>query len=260
MTAAARFILPGSRADLAERAGALPVYVTGQFDLRQEVLDRIIGGLGAQMPAAEIIAARGLYDDLDDWKRRWPAEGTLYGAAVVVTSGGPVEMPDGLTRRQMAEFMLRPPFRGGHVVSLAVEIEIASFVAMRRPVAWLGLEFPSSRWLSKFAVESDLPLGWIAALGTETARLYPAADADHFAPIMSAAPPPQWSTSPHVMGRHARARPRRQPMRCARHSPSSGREANRPVLSPKSSGSAKRAFETSFPAAAELRQKRPKER
>jgi hypothetical protein len=55
---AARFILPGSRADLAARAEGGLVYVTGQFNLRQSVLDSILGHLRREMPSAEIIAAR----------------------------------------------------------------------------------------------------------------------------------------------------------------------------------------------------------
>jgi hypothetical protein len=190
--------LPGSCADLAARAGGRPIYVTAQFALARSVLDEALELLRRDMPGAEIIAARGLYEDLfADWHSRWPIERTLYGGAVVVTAGKPAELPDPLP----ADLLSKPlPFRGGHDIPSAVAAEIAAFVEMRRPVAWLAFEAPlppylvAWRWLPRFAVD-ELPR-WrphptlsgvrrMEMISDAGAYLYPAIHAEDFAPVIS---------------------------------------------------------------------------
>jgi hypothetical protein len=172
---AARFILPGGRADLAERAGSQPVYVMAQFHLGRSALDRVVDHLRREMPSTEFIIARDLYGDLADWQCRWPRERTIYGGAVVVTAADP---------RVDDDEPQRAGFRGGHEIQAEIACEISAFVAMRRPVAWIGLEGPSMRWLSRFAVEMRMPIGvWVRS--DAGAFLYSAIDAEHLAPVIS---------------------------------------------------------------------------
>jgi hypothetical protein len=178
--------LPGSRADFAARAGGLPIYVTGQFDLAQSALDDALEDLRREMPAAEIIPARGLYESVADWERRWPIERTLYGAAVVVTSGAAADLPDPISAGTLSKL----PFRGGHEIRPEVATEIAAFVEMRRPVAWCGIEAPlppylvARRWFPRFALETRPPPGvWFH--NDAGCFLWPATDAEEFVPVIS---------------------------------------------------------------------------
>jgi hypothetical protein len=203
----------GSAGDFATRTGVRPIYVTGQFDLNQALLDRALGFVREAAPRAEIIPARGLYTDLVDWEARWPAERAFYGGCVVVTADAATRLPiafdeyaGSLPARLTAADLCKPlPFRGGHEVPAAVAIEIAAFVAMGRPVAWLGFEQPLPpfielrRWLPQFAVERDPPAGtWFTS--NAGAFLYSATDAEPFAPVIG--------KLPLLRRRHAGGRPR----------------------------------------------------
>ncbi len=148
----ARFILPGSRADFAERASGSPIYVTAQFDLRRPVLNAAVGELRREMAGAKIVLARGLYEDIADWERRFPTERTRYGGLIAVTAAisGP-DFPGQVPARKQ-------PFCG-HGIPDPIASEIAAFVEMRRPVAWIGLEWPHMCWLSRFVVDARPPNG-----------------------------------------------------------------------------------------------------
>jgi hypothetical protein len=166
------------------------------------LLDRTLGYLRDIAPRAEIIPARGLYIDLADWEARWPAERTFYGGCVVVTANAAARLPIAPAAtlgsppgRLVAADLCKPlPFRGGHEIPALVAIEIAAFVAMQRPVAWLGFEqllppfIELRRWLPRFAVERHPPPDtWITS--NAGAFLYPAGDAEPFAPVMADLPP-----------------------------------------------------------------------
>jgi hypothetical protein len=183
------------------RACDRPIYVTGQFDLDQALLDRALGYLRDMAPWAEIIPARGLYTDLADWEVRWPAERTFYGGCVVVTADAaarllntPADNLGSMPANLGAADLCKPlPFRGGHEIPAAVAVEIAAFVAMRRPVAWLGFEQPLPpfievrRWISRFTVETQPPpCTWFTSLAG--AFLYPAVDAGSYAPAVAHLP------------------------------------------------------------------------
>jgi hypothetical protein len=137
-------------------AGRPRIYVTGQFDLRREVIDQNIAWLANEIGHAarrwrhdrtghldddiaalydrtEIVIARDLYQDIAEWGRRWSAERTNYSGAILMTAGEPPELPPDPDWDCM-------PFRGGHDIPLAVAIELDAFVAMRRPVLWLARE------------------------------------------------------------------------------------------------------------------------
>jgi hypothetical protein len=185
---------PESAAAFVSRAGADSIYVTGQFDLHQALLDRALGYLRDIAPRAEIIPARGLYTDLADWEARWPAERTFYGGCVIVTADAAARLLGSPPASLSTADLCKPlPFRGGHEIPAAVGVEIAAFVEMRRPVAWLGFEQPLPpfielrRWLSRFSVEVRLPHNvWVTS--NAGAFLYPAVDAAPYAPAVAHLP------------------------------------------------------------------------
>jgi hypothetical protein len=185
-------------------AGRPRIYVTAQFDLQRQVIDRNIAWLASEIAEAgrrrskvgnidrdiaaldgraEIVIARDLYSDIAEWERRWSGERMNYSGAI----------PDD-RRRATGNCSPDPdweclPFRGGHDVPLAVAIELDAFAAMRRPVLWLAREVRGAgpHVISRFAIESAWP-GSRCDLAL-AARLYSAIDAQDFQPVGSGLPP-----------------------------------------------------------------------
>jgi hypothetical protein len=187
-----RLAHPGTIADLAAGAGGLPVYMSGPFDIAQPVVSTIRGwfarhALGFELdisertvaalvgdgwrkaPAAppELIHARDLWVDMDDWGRRWPSERVRFGAMLLIT---------------VAEAS------GKHVTGEAAATEIEAFLRSGRPVGWLAIEptaaptaaTPRLKFHSRFAVEGFRQIDLVRFAG-----VWPAVDAEPFRPVFA---------------------------------------------------------------------------
>ena len=80
-----RYIVPGSVEAFIDLANGLPIYCTGQFGIHPAVTQCIIDWLRGKAPAADFTAARDHWQDIDDWRARWSAARTGFGAMVVMT-------------------------------------------------------------------------------------------------------------------------------------------------------------------------------
>jgi hypothetical protein len=165
--------LSGSLGDLIMRAEGRPIYCTAPLAVHPALIAAVVGSFRRDFPRAEFVAARGLYRDTDDWRRRWQSECKHYGAGIVVTRG------EG--RPKSAD-----PFAGlagEHVVGIGVGLEIERLARLGRPVGWHAVVFPAAYWLARFAVE---PFFEIQA--SRYARLL-RAPAEPFRPIIGRWPP-----------------------------------------------------------------------
>src|SRR5215472_7335000 len=136
--------LPGSLADLIARAQGRPIYCTAPLAVRRALMNVVVGSLRRGFPAAAFVDALSLYRNYSDWDSRWRSEQERYGAGIVVTRAE--NLPEGTD-----------PFAGlagEHVIGFRVVIEVETLVRDGRPVAWHAVVFPTSYWLSRFAIVS----------------------------------------------------------------------------------------------------------
>lgn len=153
--------IPGTIADLAARAGGLPVYLSGAFDLAAPVIGAVRGWFQGMAPEVDFIHARDLWRDLADWEARWPLERTRFGAMVLTTAA--------------------EAGAAAHVIGQTVATEIESFLAMRRPVGWLSVSpGPRLRFNARFAVEGFEKVDLV-----RYAQVLPAGDTEPFRPPLS---------------------------------------------------------------------------
>jgi len=168
--------LPGTIADLAAHARAMPVYMSGAFDLAPSAMSAIRRWLACPVPGSapgsgsgtRFVHARALWADVRDWDRRWPAERARFGAMLLITVKE--EPVPGETGGGTAE----------HVIGSVVATEIEAFLRMNRPVGWLAVERSRFRFRSRFAVEGFRRIDLVRFAG-----VWPAVDAEPFRPAFS---------------------------------------------------------------------------
>ena len=138
----------GSVGDLISRAQGWPIYCTASFAVRRALMNVIIGSLRRDFPAAVFVDGLTIYDNQNDWSRRWSSEHKHYGAGIIVTRAE--SLPEGTD-----------PFAGlagEHAIGSRVALEIETLVRHGQPVAWHAVVFPATYWLSRFAIEPFNPL------------------------------------------------------------------------------------------------------
>jgi len=161
--------LLGSLADLITRAQGRPIYCTAPLAVRRALMNVVVGSLRCGFPAAAFVDALSLYRNYSDWDSRWRSEQERYGAGIVVTRAE--NLPEGTD-----------PFAGlagEHVIGFRVVIEVETLVRDGRPVAWHAVVFPTSYWLSRFAIVSFRRI-----CGTRYAGVLAARNAQVFRPII----------------------------------------------------------------------------
>jgi hypothetical protein len=129
----------------------------------------VIASLRRDFPAAAFVDALSLYRDYADWDSRWRSEHERYGAGIVVTRAE--NLPEGTD-----------PFAGlagEHVIGLRAAIEVETLVRDGRPVAWHAVVFPTSYWLSRFAIVSFRRI-----CGTRYARVLAVRNAEALRPTI----------------------------------------------------------------------------
>jgi hypothetical protein len=125
----------------------------------------IIGSLRRDFPAAVFVDGLTIYDNQNDWSRRWSSEHKHYGAGIIVTRAE--SLPEGTD-----------PFAGlagEHAIGSRVALEIETLVRHGQPVAWHAVVFPATYWLSRFAIQPFNCIstsGYAGLLSDDTAELF----------------------------------------------------------------------------------------
>jgi hypothetical protein len=166
--------LPGSLADLVDRAGPRPISCIAPNALHPVLINAVVSSFRRDFPCAEFVTTNSLYRDRADWSHYWPREAEQYGAAIIVTRGE--DRPERVD-----------PFTGlsgEHVIGIRTELEIKDLVRLGRPVGWHAVVFPATYWFAGFTVEPFTQ----EIQSFRYARLVPAADAEPFHPVMLPCP------------------------------------------------------------------------
>ena len=154
-------VLPGSLSDLVIQAEGRPIYCTASSGVRRKLIALVIDTFRREFPGAEFIDPL----ILGRRHRRMPQPDN-YGAIIIITRATNLDATDpidGIT--------------GEHALNELVFTEIELFANTGRPLAWQAIEFPSSYWFSRFAIE---PFEWMSS--ARTARIFPDPDAELFRP------------------------------------------------------------------------------
>jgi hypothetical protein len=166
--------LPGSLADLVDRAGCRPIYCIAPLAIHPAMIDAVVNSFRRGFPRAEFVIDRGLYRDAFNWDQHWRRECQRYGAGIVVTRGE--DRPEHVD-----------PFvglAGEHVIGILANLEIQYLVRLGRPIGWHAVVFPAAYWIARFTVEPFTH----KIQSSRYARLLPAVDAEPFHPVMLPCP------------------------------------------------------------------------